>query len=318
MRALLISRAFLRCACVAALAAPAAVLAEEAPADPAKAEPAPAAPEATPPAPAEPPPADKPAAVPAADPGKPAVDDKVPDVGATGMEAYGVHDEAVPLGGRMDWARRREIVVLQKRAILKEGRHGFSLAAGVVPNDDFFTYITGGLSYLYYFSEDLALKVHGAYTYDQRTTLEPGLSRERPEGPGLEVRLPQTLQAYALAGVDWNLVHGKFGFFDTRLTEFDVALNFGIGGVRTQTQTLEQCGADCATGSTTAKLDPAGSVGAGFQFYLSDKWAVRLDYTQLFYQKFKGVDKKGNLTTGGLSHPISLSMALTYFTAAPQ
>jgi len=260
---------------------------------------------------AEPPPAEKPAAAPApakapeaapaeaAKPDAESAPDVAPDVGG-GMELYGVRDDEVPLGGRLEWARRREIRVIQKRTVLKEGRHGISLAAGVVPNDDFFTYIAGGLGYMYYFSEDFALKVHGAYTYDQKTSLQPGLEKTVPEGPDLTVRLPETLQAYALAGIDWNLLHGKLGFFETRLTEFDIALNFGVGGVATQ-RTEQGREAKPAFG-------PAGNVGLGLQFYLSNNWAVRMDYHQLFYAKFEG----------GVSFPIATTLALTWFTDAPQ
>jgi outer membrane beta-barrel protein len=261
-------------------------------------------PEPTATAPAAEPPADPaPAPAPEAAPAEPA-----PAVAAPSVmdDAYGFSDEAVPPGSRLDWAARRDIRVIQKRGVLKEGRHGFSIFGGVVPNDDFFTYITGGLGYNYYFSEDLSLSVHGAYAYDQKTSLEESLSlpRETNEGPGLEVRLPQVLQAYASAGVDWNLLHGKIGFFTTRLTEFDLALSFGVGAVST---VITNKGQESAP---ITQIDPAGNVGAGLQFYLSNSFALRLDYHQFFYPALRG--QPGG---GGVSYPIAATMALTYFTA---
>ena len=154
-----------------AVMAPQVASAQEAPAakpaDPAPA-PAEAAPPADPvPAPAAPAPKAAPAAVAA-----PAIG----DIGGD-LKGYGVSDDAVPPGGRMDWAKRRRIRVIQKRAMLKEARHQFTLLGGVVPNDDFFAYIAMGLAYNYYFSEALALEISAAYTLDQKTSLEDEIGR---------------------------------------------------------------------------------------------------------------------------------------------
>ncbi len=294
------------------LAASCALVATAAPAfaaDPPAAEPAPAAPEASAPAPV-------PEAAPAE--AKPAKADAVPDVGASVESAYGISDDSVPPGSRLDWAARREIRVIQKRAILKEGRHGLSLSLGVVPNDDFFAYVAMGLGYQYYFSEDFALRIRANYTQPQQTSLQSSLTASRPEGPGLEVRLPQTLLGYALAGLDWNLMHGKFGFFTTRLIEFDLSLNFGVGAV--MTKIVDQ-------GKENAPVyapDPAGNVGATLQLYLSDRLALGIDYTQLFYPKLKDLFNVANLQpaghpgAGGVSHPLAATVTLTWFTAGLQ
>ena len=256
-----------------------------------------------------------PAAEPKADAPKAAAPkaEATPDVGGTVEDAYGVRDDDVPPGARMDWAERREIRVIQKRDILKEARHGISVFGGVVPNDDFFAYVAMGLGYRYYFSEDFALNVRVSYTAPQKTSLESSLTASRPEGPGLEVRLPQTLLGYALAGVDWNLLHGKLGFFSTRLVEFDLALNFGVGAVYTKI-------VDQGKESTPFQVfDPAGNVGATLQVYLSNRWALGLDFTQIFYPKLR--DTFGSEThpgAGGVSHPLAATLALTWFSAGLQ
>ena len=287
------------------LAASCALVATAAPAFAADPPPAEAAPAAV--APAEAAPA---AAAPAeAKPAKEAI----PEVGGAVESAYGISDDSVPPGSRLDWAARREIRIIQKRAILKEGRHGLSLNAGVVPNDDFFAYVAMGLGYQYYFSEDLALHLRASYTLPQQTSLQSNLQASRPEGPGLEVRLPQTLLGFALAGVDWNLLHGKFGFFTTRLMEFDLSLNFGVGAVLTkivdQSDPLHP----------TIAPDPAGSVGATLQMYVSERLALGFDYTQLFYPKLADLFGSGNHPgKGGVSHPMAATISLTWFTSGLQ
>lgn len=275
---------------------------------------APALAQAAEPAAAEPAKAEE--AAPAPTPAPPAAEaEKVPEVGAAAApvgDPYGLSDDSVPPGGRLDWAQRRDIRVVQKRAVLKEARHSFSLLGGVVPNDDFYTYLVGGLAYAYYFSEDLAVTLHGAYTYDKQTSLQSSLTAQRPDGPGLEVRLPQKLQGVAVAGIDWNLLHGKIGYFATRLTEFDVALSFGVGAVRTG---ITNQGDIDSKGNQVYKyqFDPAGAIGAGVLFYLSNAWALRLDYHQYFYPALSGAPGGG-----GVSYPIAGTIAVTYFTEAPQ
>lgn len=294
-----IAAAALMCAPTVLILAPAAVLAQPAPETPAAGAPAAGAPAAE--APAEPK-AEAPKAEPKAEaPAAPA--EKLPEVGGAGPteDAYGNTDESVPLGGRLEWARRREIRVIQKRDVLKEGRHAFTIQSGVVPNDDFFVYPLVGGGYQYFFSEDLALDVHGVYAFENSTGLKNSLEIQRQSGgPGLEVRLPQVLKAYATAGVDWYLLHGKFGFFGTHLTEFDLSLNFGVGAVQTKISPV--------SGDAYRKYDAAGEVGADLMFYLARNWALRLGYRQNFY----------SADGGGVSFPISTTLAVTYFTAAPQ
>lgn len=280
----------------ALLSAP--VLAQEPPAATPAAEPAPA------PAPA----AETPAPAPASGAEAPAAAAEAPAEVIPSDDLYGVEEGAVPPGGTIEWAKRREIKVIQKRDVVKEGRHSFSLMAGVVPNDDFFTYVTGGLSYNYFFSEDLSMFVKGVYAYDQETSLKTTLSGSQGSGGyGLSVRLPQTLMGFASGGVDWNLLHGKLGFFSTRLVEFDAALSFGLGAVATQTTTQ-------AAPDPALRISPAGNLGAYLQFYLGERWALRADYHQLVYPAFN--DSTGG--TSGVSYPIAVTLGLTWFTAPPQ
>jgi outer membrane beta-barrel protein len=233
--------------------------------------------------------------------------EKAPDIGAPGgLDLYGkVEDEGVPIGSRLEWAQRRQIRTVQKRAVLKEGRIGVSGIVGIVPNDDFFIYLAPGLGVHYYLSEDVALNVHGAYTCltlgqegshcGRQTLLETSLEKERPYGPGLEVRLPERLEGYFSLGIDWNLLHGKIGYFTTRLIEFDGVLTFGGGLVSTWREDLSKFPERASPG-------PSGNAGAAVQFYLTESLALRLDFHQFFYFKYRG----------GVSHPIAVGLALTW------
>jgi outer membrane beta-barrel protein len=270
-------------------------------ADPAQPAPGGADATAVEPAPAADPVAAEPAAADPAAAGEDTAAAKAPDVpdvgGGTDMRAYGVTEGAVPMGGTLEWAIRRKIRVMQKRAVLKQGRHGLSLNAGVVPNDDFFAYVTGALGYSYFFSEDLALELNAAYTYPAKTSLEASLEASRPDGPDLIVRLPETLRGYTAASVTWYVLHGKLGFFTTNLIEFDVGVNFGVGANATFAEEKDE--------TTSLLIKPNGNIGLAMLFYVSERWAVRWDYKQLFYP-MKG---------GGVAFPISTTLGLAWFTA---
>lgn len=234
---------------------------------------------------------------------------------APGAEGYGVGiDDGVPPGGRLDWAERRKIVVYQKRDVLKEARHAFTLQSGVVPNDDFFVYPLAGAGYQYFFSEDLALDIHAVYAFEKNTSLKSSLQKPFEEGgPNLSVRLPQALAGYATAGANWYFLHGKMGFFGTRLTEFDLSLNFGLGAVLTKL-TPQGTGANA-----TQHIVPAGEVGVDFLVYLTQNFAMRMGFRQDFYPADDGqACAGGSCGFAGVSYPISATLALTYFTAAPQ
>ncbi len=246
-------------------------------------------------------PAEKPAEAPSDKPADKPAEKSSGEAESSGAGSVSAADYGVQEGGAgasMKWAANREVRVIQKREVLKEGRHQFSLIGGVVPNDDFFAYVDAGAAYDYYFSEDIAIEVRGAYTFPQQTSLEATLEKQREQGgPGLEVRLPETLRAHASLSAVWNLLHGKIGFFNTRLTEFDLGLNFGVGSVMTN---LTAKG-----GAQAPRFAPQGNIGAVLQFYLGSRFVLRVDYRQFFYQA----------NGGGVSFPISTTVGLSYLTA---
>jgi outer membrane beta-barrel protein len=183
---------------------------------------------------------------------------------------------------------------------------------GVIPNDDFFAYLGGGFAYGYYFSENLGIDISVAYTHDKKTSLENSLTSPRPSGPGLLVRLPEVMGGYASVSAVWNLLHGKLGFFDTRLTEFDIGLTVGVGAVQTW---VTEPGEDTPLG----KIGPCGSVGIASQFYLSDNFALRVAYKQFFFPKDSGKKRNsdGSGESAGVSFPLAAIVGLSYFTDAP-
>lgn len=230
-----------------------------------------------------------------------------PTAGLFGDDSlYGITEGAVRPGASQEWANIRKIRVVQKRMMIKEGRHGFALFGGFAPNDDFFAYLTTGLRYNYYFSEDLALEVSGGYAFDFGTPLQEQLERSRQDGgPGLFVRLPQVLVATSSVSVIWNLLHGKLGFFDTALAEFDVGLTFGIGAIVTEVTPQNESLAK------EMRVDPNGNIGLTFNFYLTKQWAFRMDMRQFFYA---AVNDPRIAQVGGVARPLMMTLGVQWFT----
>lgn len=191
----------------------------------------------------------------------------------------------------------REVETLQKRIYRKEDRHEFSLYFGVIPNDEFFTYYPIGARWDFFFAEDFGVEVWGSYLIRVESELRDFLEQNFNES--LLVDIPQSLQWLAGANFLWSPVHGKIGMFTDKLAHFDMHLAFGVGAIGTTVRQL---------GEEEAKVDIAGNIGVGMRFFLSQDISLRFDYRQFFYPA----------EGGGLSHPAELTLAISFWTAAPE
>ena len=89
------------------------------------------------------------------------------------------------------WADKRKVDAIQKRDFLKDGRHEFTLHTGVIPNDEFYTYVAMGLRYSYFFAEDIGMEIWGTYEHALKTDFEE-LLEQRAEDL-LKVEVPQSV-----------------------------------------------------------------------------------------------------------------------------
>ena len=191
------------------------------------------------------------------------------------------------------WAEKRDVKVIQKRLFQKDGRFEIDLFSGMIPNDEFYLYFPVGGRVAYYISEDIGLELFGSYMFDTRSDLGEFLYTEM----NLRTHLPQSLQWTAgLEGL-WSPLHGKLGFFTSKLAHFDWHLAIGVGALGTTVRTREQGGAE------KSKIDVAGNVGSGFHIYFDNNWSARLEYRHFFYAA----------EGGGVSYPAELTLGVSYF-----
>lgn len=173
------------------------------------------------------------------------------------------------------WGEERDIQVIEKRMFEKAGRHEFGIQVGAIPNDPFFSYYPLGIRYDYYFLESVALEISAAYVFHP----ESGLRSFIPDNfNGIdEIRLPQRVEWYASALIQWAPIHGKMAIMSSKLSSFDLGFVLGLAAVGTYV--------DDGKGSWKYKdaPDPAGVVGIGFRFFLHELLALRAGYRFYIY-----------------------------------
>ena len=204
------------------------------------------------------------------------------------------------------WGEKREIRTIHKRIFLKDTRWEFSLFAGVIPNDDFQVYLPMGGRITYYFAEDFAAEISGAYSIAAETKLREFLSSEFEStgGTSANIFLEQSIQWYTHADFIWSPFHGKIGLFTSKLFHFDFFLAMGVGVMGLEIDPPN------SFDPNRSEIAVAGNAGVGAMMYLLDYLALRLDYRHYFHQ-FQG-------KSGGLSFPAEITLGVACFTAAPK
>lgn len=197
------------------------------------------------------------------------------------------------------WADKRKVDAIQKRSFLKESRHEFTFHTGVVPNDEFYTYIAMGGRYTYFFAEDIGAEAWATYEQIIETGLRDNL--ETRSLNSLRVEVPQTVVFLAGLDVIWSPIHGKFTMFDSALAHFDTYLAFGAGFVLSTVQAT-------TSDKEAAEYDMAGNIGLGTRIFLGDWISLRTDFRQYFYPAW----------VGGVAHPFEITLGLSFWTAAPE
>jgi len=197
------------------------------------------------------------------------------------------------------WADKRKVDAIQKRSFLKESRHEFTVHTGLIPNDEFYTYVAMGGRYTFFFAEDIGAEAWATYQQAIETGLKANLVG-RSKGSVL-VEVPQSVVFLAGADVIWSPIHGKFAMFDSSLVHFDAYLAFGAGFVLS-TVRAEKSEQD------DQESDMAGNVGLGARVFLGDWISVRADFRQYFYPAW----------VGGVAHPFEVTLGVSFWTAAPE
>lgn len=200
------------------------------------------------------------------------------------------------------WGEKRDVRVIQKRLFLKDGRHEFSLFSGVIPNDEFYTFVPIGGRYTYFVAEDFGLELFGSYNI----SIKSKVSEELWDSYSVEVFRRQEVDWTAGACFNWSPIHGKLGIFNKKLFHFDWQFALGLGALGSTVRTNDSGMVDVEGGEskTKSRIDGAANLGTGLKLFFTDWFAVRLDYRSFLFKKFQG----------GVYHLAELSLGVAFYT----
>jgi outer membrane beta-barrel protein len=215
-----------------------------------------------------------------------------PAAGAAGPEGPGI--DAVELFREGRPARDS----VENRFFLKEGRFELTPMLGYVPNNPFAQRFVGGIGMGYHFSEAFAVQGLVTYSPDLGTSDLKGLTgtllRIADEGGTREFQQPlDKITLSFAANVVWAPLYGKINLIGETVLNFDLYFLAGVG-MNSKTNyfacleddqvAINNSDASCtASGPATTEVVVGPNVGMGFNFFLNQSVAFKLDGRMNFY-----------------------------------
>jgi outer membrane beta-barrel protein len=189
------------------------------------------------------------------------------------------------------WGSRRRVKVVQRRLYSKDGRFEIAPFAGIIPNDDFIVYYPTGLRLSYHFSEAFSVEGSFAHAFDSETDLTSFLTSDEV---GIDLKradIQEFIRRYFNVNILWAPIYGKISLLGLKLSHFETYVGMGFGFFQTH-----EVPADDPDGNDQTKA--SGNTIFGFRWFINDRFNIRTEYRQYFFQKFGG----------GVSIPVELTL----------
>ena len=180
---------------------------------------------------------------------------------------------------------------VQNRFFLKKNRFELSPMLGYVPNNPFAQRFVGGVGMGYHFTESFAVQGLITYSPDLGTSDLKGLTTTliriatSSGDRGFQQPLDKITLAFSANAV-WSPLYGKINLLGEKVLNFDLYFVLGVG-MNSKTNYFAR-ESDLEEG--TVQLDKLGTdvtvgpnAGAGFNFFLSQSVALKLDGRMNFY-----------------------------------
>jgi len=222
--------------------------------------------------------------------------------------------------------KKAQLSVIQNKFFLKQNRFEIAPVLGYVPNNDLVTVPVGGLFLAYHFSESFAAEGSVLYGVDTGAGGLKGLARTLVQiGQGTDgFKQPvQRVQLGAIFDAKFAPVYGKINLIGEGVVNFDFYGTAGLGMLLISHEDAT-CDGDCTTPEGIFLLNPRSSapmtanvavnLGVGFDFFITQSIALKLDARGLLY--IAKEPDYGNLDAGG--NPVQLDNNLynTFITTA--
>jgi outer membrane beta-barrel protein len=191
----------------------------------------------------------------------------------------------------------------------KAGRLELTAGGNLSLNDAFYTKYFGSLAVGYHFTESLsagleasggpAVKTDSASVCTPTTGCNPADDVQMRQVPG---RIRWILGAQA----GWSPIYGKLDVLSEQVGHFDLSV---LGGLDLVAHDEVLSSAAAQVGPPTTKTSFGGHVGVGSRFFVSERWAVRLELKDVMYSVFVPNGGIGNK----LQHQLFLNIGLSMF-----
>ncbi len=190
-----------------------------------------------------------------------------------------------PIDQELDkyWNAEQKVPSLQNPMYERKGGLEAALHFGVVPNDSFYFPKAVGGNLGYFFTDTLAVEFGFSYLMNSNSDLQAFLTavpggKTGPTDLTKGAKKAPQMNWMSSADIAWAPLHGKFGIFASKLSNFDLGFVAGVGVIGVNVDTSND--GDTAPVSATKV---GGHWGATLRFYLTRWLNIRTDYRQFLY-----------------------------------
>lgn len=187
-----------------------------------------------------------------------------------------------PIDKELDkyWNVEQKVESLQNPMYERKGGFEGALHFGMIPNDSFYLPKTVGARVNYFFTDTISAELGFSYLISSNSDLQGFLTAAGASRKDLTQGAHKSPSMNWLSSVDvaWAPFHGKIGIFASKLANFDLSFNAGMGVIGANVDTSidgEQ--------PTVSAIKPAGHWGSTLRVYLTRWMNVRVDYRQFLY-----------------------------------
>ena len=198
-----------------------------------------------------------------------------------------------PVAMCQDPGQEEQVDAIQNR--LYQRSHEIGLAAGYIPDDNFFEAFPVGGYYMFTFNEHFAWEVARAqWIFTNEKDVKKDLENEFGVQPS-EFSEPKYMLHSNLV---FTPFYGKDAFFNRKIINHQIFFVVGGGVVHYDNET--------GFSDTSSETAPSLSLGAGIKFFLSENWAANLDLRN--YTNFRENETENRIYLGlGLAYRFDLS-----------
>lgn len=209
-------------------------------------------------------------------------------------------------------AKDDDFTVIQNRAFTKAQRFFITPTLGVPFNDPNLSGQSSGVNFGYYFNEKFGLELNYAtanYKFNDTINTYFGNYGALPDFNTL--KSTTSLMAY------WVPIYAKMSLLDKKIIYFDMGLGLGVG-----TTAYDQNICIAANGCNASSNNPTvvSKTGASHyafnvmqQYYISEHWAFRIDFKNVWSTEERLVSKNGNALGSKQVNDTSLLFGITYW-----